>query len=493
MVGGTIPTHHTGLRHHPHCHKHVEAPSRTITHGGGTNSPLSNTCGGTIPTITHIGWRHHPHCHTCEGILRTVTHGEGPSPLSHMWRHVLTIRSPHGEGTIPTITHGGGTILTVTHGGGNHPHYHTWWRHYPHFTHGGGNHLPTVTPGGCNHHHCHTWWRQPPTVTMVGGQPSPYPHVRHHPHCHTWWRKHIPTVHPCGGTINTVTHVDAPSPLSTHVGGTISHCPHVEGIIRTVTHVKAKPSPQHTWWRRRRSCSLRSCLLLLFMQPHLCCTALTMITGAEVIPLLLTLLSPGGQAVDRRVAGLLHHSVELYHPDLPHPVLDVIWNFQNQTKITKVFMYNSGHETTYSPQFADRLEASNNGTKLRIKDLRMEDTGAYTSIITFVDNDVFQVTYHLTVYEPVPPLDIQTEVTGYRKDGCNVTLQCSVPSHPLHLSYTWKYRHQDQEYQPYDSGSTTQISLAPDHQDMEILCIVHNPADHKNVSISVKSCFSTGR
>ncbi|XP_071971112.1 CD48 antigen-like isoform X2 [Engystomops pustulosus] len=227
------------------------------------------------------------------------------------------------------------------------------------------------------------------------------------------------------------------------------------------------------------------------MQPHLGCTALTMITAAEVIPLLLTLLSPGGQAVDRRVAGLLHHSVELYHPDLPHPVLDVIWNFQNQTKITKVFMYNSGHETTYSPQFADRLEASNNGTKLRIKDLRMEDTGAYTSIITFVDNDVFQVTYHLTVYEPVPPLDIQTEVTGYRKDGCNVTLQCSVPSHPLHLSYTWKYRHQDQEYQPYDSGSTTQISLAPDHQDMEILCIVHNPADQKNVSISVKSCFST--
>ncbi|XP_071972507.1 SLAM family member 5-like [Engystomops pustulosus] len=116
----------------------------------------------------------------------------------------------------------------------------------------------------------------------------------------------------------------------------------------------------------------------------------------------------------------------------------------------------------------------------------MEDAGIYRIDVVQTNGKAESYSCNVTVYDYVPSPYIQREVTGYRTDGCNVTLQCSVPSHPSHLSYTWKYRDQDQEYQPYDSGSTTQISLAPDHQDMEILCIVHNPADHKNVSVQMK-------
>ncbi|XP_069584575.1 SLAM family member 9-like isoform X2 [Ranitomeya imitator] len=216
-------------------------------------------------------------------------------------------------------------------------------------------------------------------------------------------------------------------------------------------------------------------------------------TVTAAVLLLLSLLIPGEQANTRQVAGLLHHSVELYDPDLSLPSHDVIWKFQTQNKTsTRAVMYQKSEITIYDSQFTDRLKLSNNGTKLHINDLRMEDSGVYTTEVTLTNNEIHHATYILTVYEPITQPNVITEKANTKKQ-CNITLHCSVTSHTSDLSYTWKSRHQDSTYQLYGDGSTIQISVPPDHQDMELLCIVQNPADQKNISITVTSCNNRGR
>ncbi|XP_066428620.1 CD48 antigen-like [Eleutherodactylus coqui] len=215
---------------------------------------------------------------------------------------------------------------------------------------------------------------------------------------------------------------------------------------------------------------------------------MTAAAGVLSVLLLLALQIPGGQAGAQRVAGLLHHSVELGYRDLSLSAVDVAWELLTPRKI-KVVTYHKGLKTIYQSQFTNRVEISNNGTKLRIKDLRMEDTGVYLLTITSIDGETRDARYNVTVYEPIPLPNVTT-VKENATDRCNVTLHCSVSSNTSDQSYTWKYR-QNGHYQQYNTGSTIQISLPLDHQDMEFLCIVQNPADQKNVSITVEFCSST--
>ncbi|XP_075139640.1 SLAM family member 8-like [Leptodactylus fuscus] len=211
------------------------------------------------------------------------------------------------------------------------------------------------------------------------------------------------------------------------------------------------------------------------------------LTNGEVHEVTYSLTVYGGHAGARSVVGLLNHSVEFYHPDLSLPVVEVAWNFITQNKTTKMVMYHKDEVSIYNPQFTNRLEVSNDGTKLRIKHLKKADTGVYTASMTLTDGEVHEVKYSLTVYEPVPFPTIWATVNESAKYRCNVTLHCSVPSNAPDFSYTWKYRYRDREYQLYSNGSSIQISVPPDHQDMELLCIVHNPADQKNVSIDIRN------
>ncbi|KAM4014116.1 SLAM family member 5-like isoform 2-T3 [Anomaloglossus baeobatrachus] len=199
-----------------------------------------------------------------------------------------------------------------------------------------------------------------------------------------------------------------------------------------------------------------------------------------------------GEAGGQPVAGLLHQSVELCPLNLSRPVLEVTWKFETQEKTRKMAMYHTDKVTLYDAQFTDRLELSNNGAKLRINDLRMEDTGVYTEEVTFTNHEMSQITFVLTVYEPVPQPQV-IKMMENTAEQCHVTLHCSVTQNMSDLSYTWKSRHRYSPYQPYSNGSIIQISVPPDHQDMEYLCIVHNPADQKNVSTSVNYCNTTGR
>ncbi|PIO29621.1 hypothetical protein AB205_0152620 [Aquarana catesbeiana] len=74
-----------------------------------------------------------------------------------------------------------------------------------------------------------------------------------------------------------------------------------------------------------------------------------------------------------------------------------------------------------------------------------------------------------------------------KKNGewCNVTLRCFTSTNTPDLSYIWNYKHGNSSSTILHNktGDTIQISLQLESWDMEIMCIVHNPVDRKNVSV----------
>ncbi|KAM4013530.1 SLAM family member 5-like [Anomaloglossus baeobatrachus] len=185
------------------------------------------------------------------------------------------------------------------------------------------------------------------------------------------------------------------------------------------------------------------------------------------------------------VHGITDRSVDLTLPVKgTGPVQEIFLIFQS---IILAFFQNN-RLNIKNIKFNKRLEILDNSTIMRINNLRKEDGGIYSVTVHYTDIEQYNASYILTVYDPVASPKIQRQ----RNDNnlCNVTLHCSVPSNISDLSYIWKSRNQNATYQPYSNGSTIQISVPPDHQDMEFLCIVQNPADQKNVSIHVRHVCS---
>ncbi|XP_018431054.1 PREDICTED: SLAM family member 9-like, partial [Nanorana parkeri] len=185
-----------------------------------------------------------------------------------------------------------------------------------------------------------------------------------------------------------------------------------------------------------------------------------------------------GEVVPIRVNGLINQSVLLSPSvDTSHPVQHVYWNFQAHIMASFI----NSQLTVIRNEFKGRLEMLDDGRALRIGQLTLNDSGLYSVTMTFMDKTL-DASYNLTVYEPVPTPSIRFKSMEKTTDWCNVTLRCSIPRNTSSLSYTWKYRHGDQLYN--NSGETVQMSLQRESWDMEVLCIVHNPADRKNVSLA---------
>ncbi|NP_001088903.1 uncharacterized protein LOC496253 [Xenopus laevis] len=194
-----------------------------------------------------------------------------------------------------------------------------------------------------------------------------------------------------------------------------------------------------------------------------------------------------------QVSGLITQSVSLAPTEhLAHPVEEVSWYYTiNGTRYRLADFRNQQLIIRHS-QFSQRLEVDNSGTRLWIRELRSEDTGSYTAFIVLQGTgQTVDLSFTLTVYEPVPNPDTKVEMEQKTTDWCNFTLHCSAPTKSSALSYSWMYRHKER-YQPYTNGTTIHVSLQPESWDEEYLCFIHNPADHKNVSITAQTvCNST--
>ncbi|KAM4014052.1 SLAM family member 5-like isoform 2-T2 [Anomaloglossus baeobatrachus] len=203
----------------------------------------------------------------------------------------------------------------------------------------------------------------------------------------------------------------------------------------------------------------------------------------------LILFSLGGETKAHiNKSALQHDSIRIsFSSQKIGTIRAITWRFEKNGKLFTILDSTEKPYYIYDSQFRDRLLMSDDLYTMTITDLTLQDAGVYTVDVTDTNGSADIYSFNVTVYEPTP---LPTITTHEEKDRerCNVTLICSVPSSSSDLSYYWKSRHQDSTYQPYSNGSIIQISVPPDHQDMEYLCIVHNPVDQKNVSTSVKSC-----
>ncbi|XP_040267204.1 uncharacterized protein LOC120981663 [Bufo bufo] len=200
-------------------------------------------------------------------------------------------------------------------------------------------------------------------------------------------------------------------------------------------------------------------------------------------------ISEGQPNVLLLVHGITNQSVDLVLPvNHAASIQEIFWNFQSYILVH----FTNNHLEIKNSEFNNRLETLDNGATLRINDLRKEDAGIYSVTIDYTDKKKDKISYELIVYEPVPFPAIRSEVTDDNPEQCNVTLHCAVPSNTSDFLYTCKCTLRDSEYQDIKSNASfIWISLPLDHQDVEVACIVRNPADQKNISFNVPSiCFN---
>ncbi|XP_041428514.1 SLAM family member 5-like [Xenopus laevis] len=168
------------------------------------------------------------------------------------------------------------------------------------------------------------------------------------------------------------------------------------------------------------------------------------------------------------------------------PVKRVVWERKHNGEIFSVAEYKDLLLSVQSKQFTNRLEASDSGTVLRIRELRLEDSDIYKELITLTNSTIKTVFFNLTVYEPVPVPNIEIEGVINSTTWCNFTLHCSVPSNVSSGSVSWLYRYEGSEYQHYTGRSTVEISLPSMTDNMELLCLVQNPGDKNNQSVNAQ-------
>ncbi|OCT69167.1 SLAM family member 9-like [Xenopus laevis] len=203
--------------------------------------------------------------------------------------------------------------------------------------------------------------------------------------------------------------------------------------------------------------------------------------------LLLLLFGSALQDGGLQVSGILNQSVYLSnHVHLSLPVQKVMWEVKINRETFALAEYRDGGFEIYNDQFIDRLDVSDSGTTLGIRELRKQDGTSFTAYITLINKVVKKLVFHLTVYEPVPEPNLHIQVEKVKKTWCNVTLHCSVPTNVSLIFYIWMYRNGSSGYQHYTNGTTIHLLLMDIPQNMEFLCLVQNPAEHKNVSVQVQ-------
>lgn len=98
------------------------------------------------------------------------------------------------------------------------------------------------------------------------------------------------------------------------------------------------------------------------------------------------------------------------------------------------------------------------------------------------------------IAEPVPAPALKAKLEKKSNNWCNITVYCSIPTNLTAVSYIWKYRHGGSAYEQYNSsGDTVQMSLQPESWDMDLLCIVRNLADQKNVTLYLQPICVLGK
>ncbi|XP_071972510.1 SLAM family member 5-like [Engystomops pustulosus] len=211
--------------------------------------------------------------------------------------------------------------------------------------------------------------------------------------------------------------------------------------------------------------------------------SLTMSAGSLMV--FFTLLAYGQASSYRNISGLSNSSITLEASFISPNVIEVMW-YHKTTDVSEVLLAKV-QNGRLSDKLSDRYMEEDGGRTLKIPNVSKNDSGVYKAEAALLDGTILPpVLYNVTVYDPVPIPDVKHQVKRIG-DQYNVTLQCSVPSNRSDISYTWKYRRGDKEYQNLnDTGGTIWMMVPVNQLDMEIMCTAHNPADQKNISTRIQ-------
>uniref|UniRef100_A0A493TCF6 Ig-like domain-containing protein n=1 Tax=Anas platyrhynchos platyrhynchos TaxID=8840 RepID=A0A493TCF6_ANAPP len=191
------------------------------------------------------------------------------------------------------------------------------------------------------------------------------------------------------------------------------------------------------------------------------------------------------------VSGVLGGSV-LLSPVLSHSfeVKTAEWYFRGGTgKTIQVAEFGPKGFERPDPhdRFKQRLEMPN-ATALRIGGLELGDSGIYVVRIKYHSTvEVEDQDFNLSVYDPVPPPLIQTQLLSRSPQGCNVTLRCSLP--PTTLAWTsWHLDNTSGTLQGHSGdGQTLFLAIPPDALDATYTCVARSPAEEQSSSVSLRA------
>ncbi|XP_067425672.1 SLAM family member 8-like [Emydura macquarii macquarii] len=205
------------------------------------------------------------------------------------------------------------------------------------------------------------------------------------------------------------------------------------------------------------------------------------------------------QTPRRQVNGILGGSVLLsVDPSAGKTVKEIEWSFSTGAGVTiqlAEFKGKKFERPDPSDRFKQRLEMYN-GTSLRIQALELNDSGVYEARIKLLPAIVEDRAFLLTVYEPVPPPRIWSQLLTSTLEGCNVTLQCQGLGKG-NVTISWGKGNPGQEldsgrHQISPDGRTLHLSLQPSSLNSTYTCTVSNPVDRKIVSFDLQSICQSG-
>ncbi|XP_030059741.1 lymphocyte function-associated antigen 3 isoform X2 [Microcaecilia unicolor] len=164
---------------------------------------------------------------------------------------------------------------------------------------------------------------------------------------------------------------------------------------------------------------------------------------------------------------------------------EIVW----KKGVNKVAELENGKLHVY-PAYKARFKVDNSSGKLTITNLMEEDAGDYyADILISKDNRYQTEKFPLRVFPPLnKPSVTCREEKGFVILTCNATSSASE-------EYTWKHSNGEvvsttDIYQLLDDNKTLNISLAKEHPEKSMVCVVKSPASEKTESIFISECLT---
>ncbi|XP_020021278.2 CD48 antigen-like isoform X3 [Castor canadensis] len=182
-------------------------------------------------------------------------------------------------------------------------------------------------------------------------------------------------------------------------------------------------------------------------------------------------------------------------------VQEITWSFGPGSDYSIMLKMHRGSETpdwvSLQDKYKQRVHVPNM-TSLRIENLILQDSGPYKAQITLTNGKGSDQFFHLNIYEPVPPPQIQNNSISITPDWCNVTLECNVTGTSEHLNVTWKSKDLPRELEqrgtpgPAPNPWTLTVRLPHSHLHASLTCVVSNYVDQKNATLELGNICAQG-